>query len=77
MLDNLRDQASFQEEEPLQPTKKTKTPRQRKQSRSFDQTTRMSARQRFALALMLLIIVILLGILFLVVTGKVVLPFMI
>ncbi len=72
MLDNLRDQASFQEDEPLTPPKKIKPPRQRKQVRSVDQTTGLSALQRFALALMLLIIVTLLGILILVMTGKVV-----
>ncbi|MCX6036331.1 MAG: hypothetical protein NTW99_00240 [Chloroflexi bacterium] len=68
MLDNLRDQASFQEEEePLDPN----APKPR---RSFDQIIGMTAPQRFTLAVMLLIIVSLLGAMFLLISGKIVLP---
>jgi hypothetical protein len=73
MLDNLRDQATFKEEEekPV-PPKKIKPPKQRKQVRSFDEMTHMTARQRFALAVMLLVIVCLLGTMLLVISGKIV-----
>ena len=71
MLDNLRDQASFQEEEePLDPN----APKPRKPRRSFDQIIGMTAPQRFSLAVMLLIIVSLLGVMFLLISGKMVLP---
>ena len=72
MLDNLRDQASFQEEQKPPEHKKTREPRQRRQNRSFDEITHMTARQRFALAVMLLIIVTLLGIMLLIISGKIV-----
>jgi hypothetical protein len=72
MLDNLRDQASFQEEQKPPEHKKTTEPRQRSQYRSFDEITHMTASQRFALAVMLLIIVTLLGIMLLVISGKIV-----
>ena len=72
MLDNLRDQASFQEEEePLNPNA-PKPPKQRKPRRSFDQITGMTAKQRFALAVMLSIMVCLLGTMLLLVSGKIV-----
>jgi hypothetical protein len=72
MLDNLRDQASFQEEEePLDPNA-PKLPKPRKPRRSFDQITGMTAQQRFALAVMLSIMVCLLGTVFLLVSGKIV-----
>ena len=75
MLDNLRDQASFQEEEePLNPNapKPPKPRKQRKPRRSFDQITGMTAKQRFALAVMLSIMVCLLGTMLLLVSGKIV-----
>jgi hypothetical protein len=85
MLDNLRDQASFQDEkeppdqkkikEP-KPPRPSRPPRQRKQYRSFDDITHMSARQRFALAVMLLIIVALLGTMLLIISGKIVPSFL-
>jgi hypothetical protein len=75
MLDNLRNQASFQEEEPLD-KKPPKPPKQRKPRRSFDQSTGTTAVQRFFLAIMLLIVVCLLGIMFVLISGKIVLPFM-
>ena len=69
MLDNLRDQASFQEEEePLDPN----APKPPKPRRSFDQITGMTAQQRFALAVMLSIMVCLLGTVFLLISGKIV-----
>ena len=75
MLDNLRDQASFQEEEPFnsKPPKPLKVPRSH---RSFDQIIGMTAPQRFALAVMLLIIVSLLGVMLLLISGKIIPPFM-
>ncbi|MGZ6347864.1 MAG: hypothetical protein ACXWNC_09905 [Anaerolineales bacterium] len=76
MLDNLRDQASFGEEKEPPNQKKIREPRQRRQYRSFDEITHMTARQRFALAVMLLIIVTLLGTMLLVITGKIVPSFM-
>jgi hypothetical protein len=77
MLDNLRNESSFQpeEEEPqelIQPEKTKKPPRPR---RSFDQLTGTNAKQRLVLAVMLLVMVCLLGVILLVVTGKIVLPF--
>ncbi len=78
MLDNLRDQASFQEEKEPTDHKEIKEPRQRKPrkpSRSLDEITHMTAGQRFALAVMLLIIVALLGTMLLIISGKVALPF--
>jgi hypothetical protein len=77
MLDNLRDQASFQEEEeplvPETPGKKQKTSKRR---RTFDQMTGMNAKQRFVLSVMLLVIVCLLGFMFLVLAGKIVPTFL-
>ncbi|MDP2994850.1 MAG: hypothetical protein Q8N46_06990 [Anaerolineales bacterium] len=74
MLDNLRDQASFQEEEeePLDPN----APKPPKPRRSFDQITGMTARQRFAMAVMLSIMVCLLGTMLLLIYGKMVPSFM-
>jgi hypothetical protein len=75
MLDNLRDQASFQDDQEPADQKESKPPRQRRQLRSIDEITHMTARQRFALAVMLLIVVCLLGTMLLIIGGKVVLPF--
>ncbi len=73
MLDNLRDQTSFQEEdEPLDPN----APKPPKPRRSFDQITGMTAQQRFALAVMLSVVVCLLGTMFLFLSGKMVPSFM-
>jgi len=77
MLDNLRDQASFQEEEEPLNVKESKPPKPRIQLRSIDQITGMNARQRFVLAVMLLIMVCLLGTMFLLISGKVVPPFLV
>ena len=77
MLDNLRNQTSFQpEEEPLEPTepKQSKPRKPRKPRRSLDQITGMKAQQRFMLSMMLLVMVCLLGVILLVFTGKVILP---
>ena len=82
MLDNLRDQASFLEEEQPPETNKPiehappKLPKERKPHRSFDQITGMTAKQRFILAVMLLVMVCLLGIMLLVITGKVIPSFL-
>jgi hypothetical protein len=75
MLDDLRNQTSFQEEEePLEPIK-PKAPKPRKPRRSIDQVTGMTAQQRFVLAVMLFVMVCLLGTMFLLLAGKIVLPF--
>jgi hypothetical protein len=91
MLDNLRDQASFKEVEeppdtntpdtpkPPKPPKRSKLrmPRMpRMPRRSLDQITGMTAQQRFALAVMLLVIVCLLGTMLLLISGKMVPSFM-
>ena len=80
MLDNLRNQTSFQPDaeeipesfEPETPKKKQR-PAPRK-PRNLDQITRMKASQRFMVAFMLAIMVCLLGMTLLVLTGKMVLP---
>jgi hypothetical protein len=76
MLDNLRNQAAFtpDEEEPLEPSQpdQSKLPKPR---RSFDQITGTTDKQRLLLAVMLLAMVCLLGSIFLLITGMVVLPF--
>jgi hypothetical protein len=70
MLDNLRNQASFQPEEPLdfETAKPSKPPRRR---RTLNQMTGTTAQQRFILALMLAMIVCLLGTILLLFTGKI------
>jgi hypothetical protein len=75
MLDNLRDQATFQpdDEEPLVPSHPEK-PKLRKPRRSFDQITGTTDKQRFMLAIMLLVAVCLLGVILLVLTGTIVMP---
>jgi hypothetical protein len=77
MLDNLRNQASFQpdddlnpEEQPLEQKRKPRPPR-----KSLDRALGMTAPQRFLLSVMLLVIVCLLGAMLLMVTGKIILPF--
>jgi len=76
MLDNLRSQASFtpDEEEPPE-SDKPKAPKPSKPHRSIDQITGTTDKQRLLLAVMLLVMVCLLGSLFLLITGTVVLPF--
>jgi len=73
MLDNLRDQSSFQEEEDALETNTPKPPSQR---HGFDRITGTSARQRFALAVMLSIMVCLVGTMLLVISGKMVPEFL-
>ena len=75
MLDNLRNQATFQEDEPLE-SETPKTPKPRRARRSFDRLIGMTAPQRFALAVMLAIVVCLLGVMFLVISEKIVPPFL-
>jgi hypothetical protein len=76
MLDNLRDQASFQEDEELQDSNPPRPPKPRKPRTGFDKITGMTAMQRFALAVMLSIMVCLLGTMLLLISGKIVPPFM-
>jgi hypothetical protein len=75
MLDNLRDQASsspfFEKEEPVV-EKVIEEPARKK---TIDEITQMNAKQRFILAVMLLMIVCLMGVMVLLVTGRFVLPF--
>jgi hypothetical protein len=73
MLDNLRNQSSFQEEQSTPEVQEQPKPQKRR--KTLDQMTGMTAPQRFFLALMLLVIVCLLGTMALVVTGTVYLPF--
>jgi hypothetical protein len=73
MLDNLRNQATFQDDEPLEP-EAPKPSKPRRPRRSFDKMVGMTAPQRFALAIMLAIVVCLLGVMLLVLSGKVALP---
>jgi hypothetical protein len=75
MLNDLRNQASFEpgEEEPLESIRLDQS-RLVKPRRSFNKLTGTNGRQRFLLALMLLIMVCLLGVMLLVITGKVVIP---
>lgn len=81
MLDNLRNESSFQEDEepidhkPPKPPKQPGSSGRPKTRRSLDQVTGMTATQRFALALMLLFIVCLFGTMLLLISGKVVPPF--
>jgi uncharacterized membrane protein SpoIIM required for sporulation len=76
MLDNLRDQASFQEDEGPKDPNAPKPPKPPKPRRSFDQIISMTAPQRFTLAVMLSIMVCLLGMILLFVSGKMVPSFM-
>ena len=74
MLDNLRSQTAFQpDEEPPDSIEPEKSKRNKKR-RSLDQITGMKATQRFMLSMMLLIMVCLLGVILLVLTGKIVPP---
>ncbi len=75
MLDDLRDQASFQPGEkeslPVGALEQSKGPKRR---RSSYRQAGITAPQRFVLSLMLLAMVCLLGVVLLVITGKIVLP---
>ena len=76
MLDDLRNQATFQpdEEEPLEPSQPEEN-KPRKPRRSIAQITGTTDKQRFLLAVMLFVMVCLLGAILLVLTGTVRLPF--
>jgi hypothetical protein len=85
MFDNLRNQSDppfFQEEEANASGSTLPEPVQQKESpfkterRSFDQVTRTTALQRFVLAVMFLIMVCLIGVMLLVLTGKINLAFL-
>ncbi|MDI6769860.1 MAG: hypothetical protein QMD04_09300 [Anaerolineales bacterium] len=75
MLDNLRDQASSSQfyEEAAVPARREEvhTPKF-----SLDRLLGVNAQQRFVLALMLSFVVCLLGVMFLLVMGKIVPPFL-
>ncbi len=80
MFDNLRNQSDppfFQEEEANASGSTSPEPVQQKESpfkterRTLDQVTRTSALQRFILAVMFLIMVCLVGVMLLVLTGKI------
>jgi uncharacterized membrane protein len=78
MLDNLRDQASssayFQEEEAPAFEAQPAVEAPRGGRRTIDQITGMTAQQRFIIVAMLLVMACLVGAMFLVIAGKVVLP---
>jgi hypothetical protein len=74
MLDNLRDQATFQDDEPLEP-EPPKPTRKRRTRRGFDQITGTTAPQRFVLAVMLFVAVCLVGVVVLFFLNKIGLPF--
>jgi hypothetical protein len=75
MLDNLREQATFQDDEPLEPEPPPKPVRKRRERRGFDRATGTTAPQRFMLAVMLFIVVCLVGAVLLVLLNKVAVPF--
>jgi len=75
MLDNLRNQASFTpDEEELVEHGQPEEPEPPKPYHSIDQITGTTDKQRLLLAVMVLVIVCLLGAIFLLITGKVILP---
>ena len=74
MLDNLRNQTSFQPEEDPFPPDSFDKPKPKKPRRTFDQITGTTGPQRFILSAMLFTMVCLLGSLFLIVMGKFILP---
>ena len=74
MLDNLRDQASFTEEEPPPDPNPPEPPKPPRPRSGLDQATGTTAPQRFILAVLLSIFVCLLGTMYLVISGKMVLP---
>jgi hypothetical protein len=75
MLNDLRNQASFEPgEEESQESIHLEQPIEPKRRRTFNQMTGTNSVQRFLLALMLLVMVCLMGVMLLVVTGKVVVP---
>ncbi len=74
MLDNLRNQATFQPDEDEEGSGRSEQPKPEKTHSSFDRITGTTDKQRLLLAVMLLIIVAMLGVVLLVASGKVVLP---
>ena len=76
MLDDLRDQASFQpeEKEPL-PVDAPEQPKKKTRNQPTEPKSGLTAPQVFILSLMLLMAVCLMGVVILVTTGKVVIPF--
>jgi hypothetical protein len=76
MLDNLRNQATFEPGEEEQPEIiQPEPPKPPQPRRSFDKMTGTTDKQRLMLAIMLFIMVCLLGVILLVITGRWILPF--
>lgn len=77
MLDNLRNQATFEpdeeDEEKIEAVKPA-PPKPRKPRRTLDQITGTTDKQRLILAIMFFIMVCLFGTMALIITGRVVLP---
>jgi hypothetical protein len=74
MFDDLRKSAEIKEEEqPAPPTAAAPRPMRRKQPRGY--FLGMTPPQRFVVALLLFILVVLFGALCLLATGKIILPF--
>jgi ABC-type Na+ efflux pump permease subunit len=74
MLDNLREETSFQPDDETNPPDSFDKPRPRIRRKTVDQVTGTTGLQRFVLTFMLFTMVCLIGVLVLVVTGKVILP---
>ena len=74
MLDDLREETSFQPDEEPESVDSFEKPRPRRRRKTFDQITGTSGVQRFVLSLMLFSMVCLIGVLLLIVTGKVIIP---
>jgi|WetSurMetagenome_2_1015567.scaffolds.fasta_scaffold430693_1 hypothetical protein len=74
MLDNLREETSFQPDEDTDSQGSLENPRPRIRRKTIDQITGTTGFQRFVLTFMLFTMVSLIGVLILVVTGKVILP---
>jgi hypothetical protein len=72
MLENLREEATFEDDQPL--LSDLPKPIRKRPPRGLDGTTGMSARQRFFLAAMFFMLSCLLGASFLVLAGKFFLP---
>jgi hypothetical protein len=74
MLDDLRNSSEFIEEEP---TPEQEPPRRRPVRRQQKETfLGMTAQQRFVISLMLFVMVCFVGVLTLVITGSIALPFL-
>ncbi len=74
MLDNLREETSFQPDDETNPSGSFDKPRPRTRRKTIDQVTGTTGFQRFVLSFMLFSMVCLIGVLILIVSGKVILP---